>query len=70
VIAIVLNNTNSTATTVTVTDNQATPINDVLSFSIPGNSQLIQPLWGVAFTTGVKWNASATGVTGAIIGYQ
>jgi len=53
-----------------VTDNQATPINDVLSFSIPGNSQLIQPLWGVAFTTGVKWNASATGVTGAIIGYQ
>jgi len=67
---IVLNNTNSTATTVTVTDNQATPINDVLTFSIPGNSQLIQPLWGVAFTTGVKWNASATGVTGAILGYQ
>lgn len=67
---IVLNNTNATATTVTVTDNQATPINDVLSFSIPGNSQLIQPLWGVAFTSGVKWNASATGVTGAILGYQ
>jgi len=70
VVVIVLNNTNSTATTVTVTDNQATPINDVLTFSIPGNSQLVQPLWGVAFTTGVKWNASASGVTGAILGYQ
>ncbi len=67
---IVLNNTNATAATVTVTDNQATPINDVLTFSIPGNSQLIQPLGGVAFTTGVKWNASATGVTGAMLGYQ
>ncbi len=70
VVAIVLNNTNSTAATVTVTDNQGTPVNDILSFSIPGNSQIIQPLWGVAFTTGVKWSASATGVTGAVIGYQ
>ncbi len=70
VVGIILNNTNSTATTVTVTDNQGTPINDILSFSIPGNSQIIQPLWGVAFTTGVKWSASGSGVTGAVIGYQ
>jgi len=69
-VTIVLNNTNSSATTVTVTDNAGTPINDVLTFSIPGNSQLIQPLAGVAFTTGVKWSASGTGVTGAVLGYQ
>jgi len=67
---IVLNNTTGSAVTVTVTDNQGTPINDVLTFSIPAYSQLIQNLGGVAFTTGVKWLASVSGVTGAIIGNQ
>lgn len=67
---IVLNNTNGSAATVTVTDNAGTPINDTLTFSIPANSQLIQPLWGVAFTTGLKWSASTTGITGAAMGYQ
>lgn len=67
---IVLNNTNGSSATVTVSDNAGSPINDVLTFSIPANSQLIQPLWGVAFTTGMKWSASGTGVTGAAIGYQ
>ncbi len=70
VTAIVLNNTTSGALTVTVSDNQATPVNDILTFSIPAFSQVIQPLFGVQFTSGIKWNASATGVTGAIIGYQ
>lgn len=67
---VVVNNTNSSAATVTVTDNAGTPINDVLTFSIPANSQLIQPLWGVQFTSGVKWTASGTGLTGAVLGYQ
>ncbi|HVI10247.1 MAG TPA: hypothetical protein VND65_18295 [Candidatus Binatia bacterium] len=67
---IVVNNTNSTSATVTVSDNAGTPINDVLTFSIPANSQLIQPLWGVAFSSGVKWSASGTGLTGALLGYQ
>ncbi len=70
VVAVVLNNTTGASLTVTVSDNQATPVNDVVSFSIPANSQLVQPLYGVAFTSGIKWNASATGVTGAILGYQ
>jgi hypothetical protein len=70
VVVIILNNTNGSSATVTVTDNQGTPINDVLTFSIPANSQLIQPMWGVAFTTGLKWTASGTGVTGAVLGYQ
>jgi hypothetical protein len=67
---IVLNNTNSSAATVTVTDAEGTPVNDVVTFSIPAYSQLIQPLGGVAFTSGVKWSASTSGVTGAMLGYN
>jgi hypothetical protein len=55
---------------VTVTDNQGTPINDLLTFSIPAYSQVIQPLWGLPFTTGVKWTASGAGVTGGMTGFQ
>ncbi len=67
---IILNNTNGSSATVTVTDNAGTPINNNLTFSIPANSQLIQPMWGVAFTTGMKWSASTTGITGAALGYS
>jgi hypothetical protein len=70
VVAVIMNNTTGSALTVTVTDNTATPINDVLTFSIPANSQLIQPLWGAAFNLGVKWTASGAGVTGAVVAYQ
>lgn len=70
VIAIVVNNTNGSSATVTVTDNTATPINDVLTFSIPANSQLVQPLYGLAFNLGVKWTASTTGLTGGIVAFQ
>ncbi len=67
---VVMNNTTSGALTVTVSDNIATPINDILTFSIPAFSQVIQPLWGQSFTTGVKWTASGAGVTGGMLGYQ
>jgi hypothetical protein len=70
VVAIVMNNTTSSSLTVTVTDNTATPINDILTFSIPPFSQLVQPLYGTAFNLGVKWSASASGVTGAVVAYQ
>jgi hypothetical protein len=70
VVIIVLNNTNAAATSITVSDNQGTPVNDTLTFSIPGNSQLVQKLEGIAFTSGIKWSASGTGVTGGILGYQ
>lgn len=70
VVVIVMNNTTGSTLTVTVSDNQGTAVSDVLTFSIPANSQLIQPLYGVQFTSGVKWNASATGATGAVLGYQ
>jgi hypothetical protein len=68
--AMVINNTNSSAATVTITDNQGTPVNNLLTFSIPANSQIIEPLWGIAFTSGVKWTASTSGLTGGMVGYQ
>lgn len=70
VIVVLMNNTTGASVTVSVSDNQGTPVNDVLTFSIPPNSQLIQPLYGVQFTSGIKWSASASGATGAILGYQ
>lgn len=70
IIAAVFFNTNASAATVTLTDNTATPINAVLTFSIPGNSNLIEPLYGGAFNLGVKWSASTTGLTGFVVAYQ
>ena len=70
VIAAVFFNTNGTAQTVTLTDNTGTPINAVLTFSIPAFSNLIEPLYGGLFTSGVKWTAGGTGVTGFLIAYQ
>jgi hypothetical protein len=69
-VAAVFFNTNATAATVTLTDNTATPINAILTFSVPGNSNLVQSLYGGAFNLGIKWNASGTGVTGYVVAYQ
>ena len=68
--AAVFFNTNSSAATVTLTDNSGTPINAMLTFSIPANSNVVEPLFGGAFTSGVKWSASGTGVTGYVVAYQ
>jgi hypothetical protein len=70
VTTIVMNNTTGASVNVTVTDNTGTPINDILTFALPANSQIIQPLYGVQFNLGVKWFASASGVTGAVVAYQ
>jgi hypothetical protein len=70
VVKAVFFNTNATAATVTFTDNTATPINAILSFSIPGSSNLIEDLGGGAFNLGVKWAANTTGVTGYVVAYQ
>lgn len=69
-VAAVFFNTNGTAATVTLTDNTATPINAILTFSIPANSNLVEPLWGGSFNLGIKWAASGAGVTGYVVAYQ
>lgn len=65
------NNTNATAQTVTLTDNSGTPLNGVgPTFSVPGYSNMIIPFDGIQFTSGVKWVAGGTGITGAVWGFQ
>ncbi len=67
---VLFSNNNAGAGTVTLTDNTATPINAVLTFSLPGLSNMILPLDGIGFNLGVKWSASGTGFTGAVVAYQ
>jgi hypothetical protein len=68
--ALIFSNTNSSAQTVTVTDGQATPITVVSAFSIPPNSQVTFPFYGTPMTSGIKWSAGGSGVTGTVKGYQ
>lgn len=70
VFAISFTNTNASAQTVTVTDGQGSPITVISAFSLPGNSQVTFPFYGTQMTTGVKWSAGGTGITGAVSGVQ
>lgn len=70
VVALLFTNTNASAQTVTVTDGQGSPITVLSAFSIPANSQLTIPLYGAQMTTGIKWSAGGTGVTGTAVAYQ
>jgi len=71
VTAILFNNTTSSTQTVSVTDNQGTPVAYVSSFQIPGNSSFVFPLYGMKLTGGIKWSATNTGVVNAqVLGYQ
>jgi hypothetical protein len=69
VIAIALNNTTASNVTVTVSDNQGTPVNMDLTFTLPPGEK-VTPLFGIPFTSGVKWSASVSGVTGGLVGIQ
>jgi hypothetical protein len=69
--------TNTTAGAVTVTmQDQTTNCNSgpclmLSAFSIPANSNLLLPLYGTKFVSGIKWQASATNsITGDVIGTQ
>ena len=68
--AIIVSNTNVVAQTVTITDGQGTPVTIANAFSIPGNSQITFPLFGSQMTSGIKWNAGGTGLTGTVVAYQ
>jgi hypothetical protein len=67
---LVFTNTNGSAQTVSVTDGQGSPITAIgPAFSVPGLSTVRFELEG-AMTTGIKWLAGGTGVTGSAMGYQ
>lgn len=68
---IFVNNTTSTAATFTVTDNQATPANYVVSFSVSGNSNILLDMGGIKLLSGVKWlQGTASALNGQVVGYQ
>lgn len=69
--ALVFVNTTATTQTVTVTDNQATPVSYLSSFQIPANSTFIYDLQYAKLAGGVKWSATnATAVNAQIVGLQ
>ena len=75
VLSMLFNNTTSSAVTVTISDastNCSAGVCQSLSaLSIPANSQLLQPMYGQVFTSGIKWQASsASAVVGGIVGLQ
>lgn len=70
VLAMMFTNTNASVQTVTVTDGQGSPITVLQAFAIPANSELTLPFYGSQMTTGIKWSAGGTGVTGTVVAYQ
>jgi hypothetical protein len=69
--AIVFVNTTGSAQTVSVTDNQATPMSYLSSFQIPANSTFIYDLQFVKMSAGIKWSAAnASSVNAQIVGFQ
>lgn len=64
------NTSASTAYTVTVSDDQGSPVTVIPTTSIPPASCYNYNFGGETFTSGVKWNASNASVTGALIGFQ
>lgn len=70
-ISVFFENSNASAQTVTLTDNAGTPLNGVgPAFSLPGLSNMVVPLNGIPFTSGVKWAAGGTGMLGGMAGFQ
>jgi hypothetical protein len=57
VMAIIITNTNGSAQTVTITDGQGSPVTIASAFSIQ-------------MTSGIKWSAGGTGMTGTVVAYQ
>jgi len=70
VLAVIITNTNGSSQTITITDGQGSPITIVSAFSIPANSQVTFPLYGSQMTSGIKWSAGGTGMTGTVVAYQ
>lgn len=70
-LTISFSNTNSSAQTITLTDNTGTPINVVgPALSLPGLTVATFNFNGTPFNNGIKWFAGGTGVTGSAVWVQ
>ena len=69
--SILFVNTTASAQTITLSDNQATPVTYLSSFQIPANSTFVYDLQYVKLASGIKWSATnATSVNAQIVGFQ
>ena len=69
--AIVFVNITGSTQTVTLTDNQGTPVSYLSSFQLPANSTFVYDLQYVKMASGIKWSAAnATSVNAQIVGLQ
>ncbi|HEX2712013.1 MAG TPA: hypothetical protein VHM88_07295 [Candidatus Acidoferrales bacterium] len=69
--AIYVNNLTSSAQTLSIKDNQGTPVVYVNAFSLPANSNMLLTFGGIKFSGGVRWVATnASSVNAQILGYQ
>ena len=68
---IIFVNTTGSSQTISVTDNQGTPVSYLASFAIPANSTFVYDLQYAKLAAGIKWSATnATSVNAQIVGFQ
>ena len=68
---IIFVNTTGSLQTITLTDNQGTPVTYLASFAIPANSTFVYDLQYAKLAAGIKWSATnATSVNAQIVGFQ
>ena len=68
---IIFVNTTGSSQTISVTDNQGTPVTYLASFAIPANSTFVYDLQYAKLAAGIKWSATnATSVNAQIVGFQ
>lgn len=71
--AIYFSNQANSSATVSIEDGTGSPViwfGGNADFTIPANSAVTIPLYGIPTTTGFKWKASATTVVAGAFGYQ
>jgi hypothetical protein len=69
--AVLFVNTTASTQTITLSDNQASPVAYLSSFQIPGNSTLVYDLHNARLANGIKWQATnAASVNAQIVGVQ
>ena len=69
--AVLFVNTTGSTQTITLSDNQASPVAYLSAFQIPANSTLVYDLHNARFANGIKWQATnAASVNAQIVGLQ
>jgi hypothetical protein len=68
--SMTFSNPDSSAHTLTVTDNAGTPVSYLNALTLSPVQTVTFNLFGLKFTSGVKWSASSALVTGGIVGHH